>query len=57
MGENETLKFYIVNEEYIDYLSQFDNHVSWNKKEKRPYVGIYEIINRVLLIRIKNIDF
>ena len=40
MGENETLKFYIVNEEYIDYLSQFDNHVSWNKKEKRPYVGI-----------------
>lgn len=40
MGENKTLKFYIVNEDYIDYLSQFDNHVSWNKKEKRPYVGI-----------------
>lgn len=29
MGENETLKFYIVADEYIEYLSQFDNHVSW----------------------------
>ena len=33
MGENETLKFYTVNEE-------FDSHVSWNKEQKRPYVGI-----------------
>ena len=40
MGENETLKFYTVNEDYIDYLSQFDSHVSWNKEQKRPYVGI-----------------
>ena len=31
MEENETLKFYTVNEEYIDYLSKFDSHVSWNK--------------------------
>lgn len=40
MGENETLKFYIVADEYIEYLSQFDNHVSWNKENKRPYIGI-----------------
>ena len=40
MGENETLKFYTVNEDYIDYLSQFDSHVSWNKEQKRLYVGI-----------------
>ncbi len=40
MGENETLKFYIVDEDYIDYLSKFDNHVSWNKEQKRPYIGI-----------------
>ena len=32
MEENETLKFYTVNEEYIDYLSKFDSHVSWNKE-------------------------
>ena len=40
MGENETLKFYTVDEDYIDYLSEFDSHVSWNKEQKRPYVGI-----------------
>ena len=40
MEEKETLKFYIVNEEYIEYLSKFDEHVSWNKKQKRPYIGI-----------------
>ena len=37
MEESETLKFYTVNDEYIEYLSQFDNHVSWNKENKRPY--------------------
>ena len=40
MEESETLKFYTVNDEYIEYLSQFDNHVSWNKENKRPYIGI-----------------
>lgn len=40
MEEKETLKFYIVKEEYIEYLSQFDDHVSWNKEQKRPYIGI-----------------
>lgn len=40
LEENETLKFYTVNEDYIDYLSKFDSHVSWNKEQKRPYVGV-----------------
>ena len=40
MEEKETLKFYIVNEEYIQYLSKFDEHVSWNKEQKRHYIGI-----------------
>ena len=40
MEEKETLKFYIVNEEYIQYLSKFDEHVSWNKEQKRPYIGV-----------------
>lgn len=40
MSKKETLKFYIVNEDYIEYLSKFDNHVSWNKEQRRPYVGI-----------------
>ncbi len=40
MEKSETLKFYIIDEDYIDYLSKFDNHVSWNKEQKRPYIGI-----------------
>lgn len=36
----EKLKFYTINEDYIEYLSQFDSHVSWNKEQKRPYLGI-----------------
>lgn len=48
MANNETLKFYTVNESYIEYLSQFDNHVSWNKKQKRPYIGIVLKIEKFL---------
>lgn len=40
MVKKETLKFYIVKEDYIIYLSKFDKHVSWNKEQKRPYIGI-----------------
>lgn len=40
MKEKETLKFYIVDDEYIEYLKEFDTHVSWNKEQKRPYIGI-----------------
>ena len=48
MGENETLKFYTVNEDYIEYLSKFDSHVSWNKQQKRPYVGIVLRVEKYL---------
>lgn len=48
MEKNETLKFYTVHEDYIDYLSQFDSHVSWNKDQKRPYVGIVLIVGNYL---------
>lgn len=40
LKKTEHLKFYIVKEQYINYLSQFDAHVSWNKQQKRPYIGI-----------------
>ena len=34
------LNFYIVDEEYINYLSNYDKHIAYNKKEKRPYIGV-----------------
>ncbi len=40
MSKKDTLKIYIIDDEYIDYLSQFDIHVSWNKEQSRPYIGI-----------------
>lgn len=33
------LNFYIVDDNYINYLSQFDKHIAYNKKGKRPYIG------------------
>ena len=48
MGKNETLKFYTIKEDYIEYLSRFDSHVSWNKDQKRPYVGIVLRIEKYL---------
>ena len=39
----KALSFYIVDKNYIRYLSEFDRHVSYNKEEKghsRPYLGI-----------------
>lgn len=48
MQEKETLKFYIVNDEYIEYISNFDKHVSWNKKQRRPYIGIVLEIEKYL---------
>ena len=48
MIKNDTIKFYTVNEEYINYLSKFDNHVSWNKEQKRPYVGIVLRVEKYL---------
>ena len=34
------LNFYIVDDNYIKYLSQFDKHIAYNKNEKRPYIGV-----------------
>ena len=36
----ERLKFYTITDEYIQYLSDYDKHVSWNKEQKRPYIGV-----------------
>ena len=30
------LNFYIIDDNYIIYLSQFDKHIAYNKKQKRP---------------------
>lgn len=48
MQKNETLKFYIVDDKYIEYISKFDNHVSWNKEQKRPYIGIVLKVEKYL---------
>ena len=48
MSKKETLKFYTVDERYIEYLSKFDNHVSWNKEQKRPYIGVVLKIEKFL---------
>ena len=45
---SSTLKFYIVDEKYIEYLSEFDRHVSWNKDQTRPYIGIVLQIDEIL---------
>ena len=36
----ENLEFYIVKEEYINFLSKYDSHIAYNKDEHRPYVGV-----------------
>ena len=34
------MKFYHITDDYISYLRGFDSHVSENKHESRPYVGV-----------------
>lgn len=34
------LNFYIINENYIKYLSQYDSHIAYNKEQSRPYIGV-----------------
>ena len=44
----DELLFYVVETDYIKYLSMFDIHVSYNKENsghKRPYIGIVLKIN------------
>ena len=44
----QNLNLYFIKNEYIDYLSEFDNHVAYNKNEKRPYIGTVLNIDRYL---------
>ncbi len=41
------MKLYIVEDDYITYLKQFDNNVSNNKHNSRPYVGIIISIDEI----------
>lgn len=43
----EKLKFYNINNDYINYLYKFDNKVPYNKQQKRPYIGIVIEINNI----------
>ena len=43
----ERLKFYNIEDKYIEYLYQFDNKVPYNKNNKRPYIGIVLEINNI----------
>lgn len=38
------LNFYIIDDNYINYLSQFDKHIAYNKNEKRPYIGVVILV-------------
>ena len=36
----KNFKLYYIEDEYINYLRQFDNKVAYNKNKSRPYVGV-----------------
>lgn len=36
----KNLKLYYIEDEYIDYLRQFDKKVAYNKNKGRPYIGV-----------------
>ena len=38
------LNFYIIDDNYIKYLSKFDKHIAYNKNEKRPYIGVILVV-------------
>ena len=40
------LNFYIIDEEYINYLSKFDKHIAYNKNQRRPYIGVVIIVQK-----------
>ena len=40
----EKLNFYIIDDNYINYLSQFDKHIAYNKNQKRPYIGVVIVV-------------
>ena len=38
------LNFYIIDDNYIEYLSRFDKHIAYNKNKKRPYIGVILVV-------------
>lgn len=38
------LNFYIIDGNYIEYLSRFDRHIDYNKNTKRPYIGAIIVV-------------
>lgn len=40
----KNLNFYTINDNYINYISDFDKHIAYNKNQTRPYVGVIIII-------------
>ena len=40
------LNFYIIDDNYINYLSQFDKHIAYNKNQKRPYIGVVIVVEK-----------
>ena len=42
------LNFFVIDDNYIKYLSQFDKHIAYNKSENRPYIGV--VIIKVKMI-------
>ena len=41
----KNLKLYYIDEEYINYLRQFDKNVAYNKTATRPYIGVVYTYN------------
>lgn len=41
----KNLKLYYIDEEYINYLRQFDSNIAYNKVTTRPYIGIVYTYN------------
>lgn len=41
----EKLNFYVIDENYITYLRQFDKHIAYNKNQMRPYIGVIVIVD------------
>ena len=41
------MKLYTIDDEYVEYMSQFDDKIAFNKGKTRPYVGIVLEINKI----------
>ena len=43
----EKLNFYVLPDEYISYMSTYDKRICFNKKHKRPYIGIVFKVDKI----------